>query len=324
MTALLKWRKAWTIEGGSTAYADYEETWTEAWAFEAGTLDATGRSTLAGDFELGEIFDIGSGTMDTVGRGSFLTMSLDYLEPDIHPVSGTLNTAGRSTVTGNLDFEEPFFVDPPLELNPVGRMVPSATLLTLINKSIGTGAMSTRGRLSFATVTLSINVAVTKPLFSVSLSTTGRFTLTADPSATTIKATGAGTMDMSGRSTISQTGFQINAPAPYTHPVGSGALSLIGAVEITGDTSWTDQPPFDFGSASLGLVGHSTVSTPRLFAGGLLSLSSLSIQMRGMTGLRSAFSHPGFDFPGTEAVAVYEGLDMQEAVIDVEGDDIVV
>jgi hypothetical protein len=239
-------------------------------------------------------------------------------------VSGTVPTRGATTISGTFDFEEPFFVDPPLVLNQSGHATLSATVINMINKSVGTGTLTSRGRVGFATASFGYQVAVIKQLFSVTLAQGGRTTLSGSIGSTSVKSIGSGSMAMGGRSTIGQSGFQIQAPAPYTHPLGSLSLALIGDAQPSGDPISTFFPPHDMGSASMSMSGTVTVSTSRLFAGGLLEFPYVYLYPSAKTSITSRFSYPGETYPDTEAVAVYEGVELQEVYADLEGDDVVV
>lgn len=326
MSALLRWRQSWGSAGGAPVLL-YGEGWTEGWALAPDEFATTGRVTLTADLVYGQVFDIGSGALDMTGHAVFpitttITAQMEnVLGLDPPPFAMT----GRATLTADLDFEEPYFIDPPLELHGSGHVTLAGTVTPLVLKSIGSGVLPARGRTAFGVVSFGYLSGVVKPLFGLTLTTTGRSTVTGSISSTTVKIMGAGSMGMSGRSTIAQSGFSVEAPPPYTHPLGSGMLPLIGDVVPIGDVVATDFPATDLGSLTLDVVAHATLATSRLFSGGVVSLPAASLALHGKTQLWSAFSYPGtMEFPEGEAVAVYEGTDMQEAHADLEGDDIVV
>jgi hypothetical protein len=325
MSALLKWRQTWYTPG-AISYMVWGEGWTEAWSLDAGDLVSTGHVAFTADLVYGITFDIGSGTMDMVGHEPPSVQGLSYPTEFVPSISGTLDAFGRTTIAGELDFDEPFFVDPPLDVYPTGHMATTGTLVMLLNKSIGSGSISNMsGHVAFATTSLSYQTAIVKQLFSLSLTTTGRSVVSGTVESTTVKAIGTGSMGMGGRSTIGQSGFQVEAPPPYTHPLGDAVMPLIGGVVATGDPTWQDWPAHDLGSADLVMAGHTSIAADRLFSGGLFVLPDLSLMMSGKTVIRSSFSYPGaIEPPSMEAVAVYEGLEMQEMLADLETEDTVV
>lgn len=317
MAVLVRWQQTWNPAGPGLVWL---EGWTEAWPLGSVTLATTGHQGITGNTGLTVAKDIGSGTMGMVGHTTPTTQGLSYPTEFVPSISGTVPSVGHAGLTGGIDFEEPIFLDPPLQLVTVSHLGLTATVTYMINKSIGVGALTATAHAGAGTAVLGWQTAVIKQLFSLSIPVGGRTSLVGSIGTTSVKTMGAGSMGMSGRSTIVQSGFQIQAPAPYTYPLGSLTLSLIGDTSATGDTSWTDQPPHDMGSGDIGISGHMLPTVGRLFAGGLWEMPSLLLATMGRIAPRSGLSYPGETYPDTEAVAVYEGLDMQESFADFEGD----
>jgi len=311
MSSLIRWQQTWRQPASTPLYVDLEG-WADSFQLGAVTLAATGHSSIAGNLTTFITKDIGSGVMATTGHLVTTVPGLDFLIPDVPSISGNLITTGRSTIAGNFDFEEPFFVDPPLMLNTTCHSGVSGNVGYYIEKSIGTGQLGVVGHTGFAPTTIGAFTGIVKSLFSVSTAAVGHTSITGDIASTTIKSIGSGLLQTYGRSTLSQTGFFVDAPPPYTHPIGSGLIPLIGATTVVGDVLSDTTPPFDIGQATMAMQAHQSISVERLFSGGILPLGSVSLTCRGRSTLHMSISYPGVEYPNTEAVAIYEGNEYQE------------
>lgn len=319
MAALLRWQQTW-----AASEFVYLETWVDAFSIGSVTLDAIGHSTFVGDTVAHAPLDLVPDEFATVGRTVILTDGISYQQEDILAIAGSLAAGGRTTIEGELDFEEPYFVDPPLILDSAGHSTLVGDVLYLVETSIGPGSEGVHAHLSFGVTTLNYQIGIVKQLFSVSLAAAGHATASGDLVSTTIKEIGSGVMEMGGRSVITQTGFAIDAPEPYTHPVGSGVMPLVGGTVVTGDVLIDTTPPHDIGAGTMAMTGKSLLSVASIFAGGPYPLLSVQLGLIGRSTLRMGISYPGGEIVQTEIFAVYEGVEMQEASATAEGGSITV
>lgn len=318
MPATLKWQQIWS-QPETTPLLLYLQTWTDTFPLGDVTLAATGHATVTGDLVTYSPFDLGSVTLGTTGHSFLATAGVSYPIEDVLAIAGSYAMVGHSSISGNLDFEEPFFVDPPLELDPVAYASVAGDFLLLISKSIGTGQIGASAKTGFAPTAITYQIGITKPLLAVSLAGSGHVIISGDLVATTVKEIGSGVMAATGRSTVAQTGFTIDAPEPFTHPIGTGLFPLVAASTLAGDVLVDLTPPHDIGAATMSVSGHSALSVLSLFAGGPYPLLSVSLGMAGKTMLSMGISYPGAEEVSTEIFAIYEGVEMQEASATLEG-----
>lgn len=317
MAAVGRWRETWN---GSALWL---EQWADSFSIGTAALTVRGLADVDGPAGGGNALtawinkSIGSGTMDARALGH-LDATISPIVAGIYPFQASqFNVFGRTTITGNLDFEEPYYVDPPMLLPTKAMTTVSGNLTAGVNKSIGAGTMAVRARAAFPNpVTITSFVAVVKPLFNVTLNARGLVKPTGDIATTSVKSIGSGTMAIRARGALTQTGFAIAAPPPYTHALGDTTLDAVGGLTLVGDPTWIDIPAIDLGALTLGLRGLTTVSTPRLFAGGLFGIEPVTLNAVARVTVRTNISYPGEVYPDTEAVAIYEGLDMQADLED--------